>query len=69
MEIKRPFSWTSCPPGPSEVEGDGGPGAGGPWGCPAASLAGSLEIQPWFPSPSPLSPSPEEALLGGLWRC
>lgn len=35
MEIKRPFSWTSCPPGPSEVEGDGGPGAGGPWGCPA----------------------------------
>lgn len=35
MEIKRPFSWTSCPPGPSEMEGDEGPGVGGSRGCPA----------------------------------
>lgn len=36
MEIKRPFSWTSCSCGPSEVEGDRrGPGVGGPRGCSA----------------------------------
>ena len=43
MEIKRPFSWTSCSRGPSEVEGvRRGPRVGGPQGCPA-----ELSASPW----------------------
>lgn len=57
MEIKCPFSWTSCSCGPSEVEGDRrGPGVGGPQDCSAdLSLPLSLEIRPWL---SPHHPEP-----------
>lgn len=44
----------------------------GPGAAPQASLAQSWELQPPPPAPRPpssLSPSPEEALRGGLWWC
>lgn len=54
MEIKRPFSWTSCSPGPSEVEGDRGPGVGGPWGRPvdlSGSVCGDEAVVPVLTTP------------------
>lgn len=50
MEIKHPFSWTSCSCGPSEAEGDRRhPGAGGP-----AELSAHL----WRSGPKSLSSHP-----------
>lgn len=66
MEIKYPFSWTTCSCAPSEVKGDRrGPGVGGHRATLQTSLR--LEIRPWLLSPPPLSPAQEEALLGPLW--
>lgn len=63
MKIKRPFSWTSCSRGPSEVKRDRRAQEWEARGCPAARSACG-EIRPWFLSPPP-GPAPEEALLGG----
>lgn len=47
IEIKRPFSWTSCSCGPSEREGvRKDPGVRGPWGLPRRLLCLSWEIRP-----------------------
>lgn len=66
MEIKHPFSWTSCSCGPSEAEGDRRhPGAGGP-----AELSAHL----WRSGPKSLSSHPWalhrwRPCLGACGRC
>lgn len=61
MEIKRPFSWTSCSCGPSPEGVQEGSRRAGPQGCPENSSASPGEIDK-VPS-SPQIPAPEEALL------